>query len=140
MTQSAKPPPNQDLAALANLIQLPEPPLVALFEQFQHGGDESFGPSDTQLVAVLRFSPDALGRILAQSQTRVGSRVSAEAVRPWFPDDLKSALDARADSSGALVIKGRKYDAKPFARAPFLNGYFVALDELPYLVLVLQST
>jgi hypothetical protein len=133
--------PQHDLEVLQRLMVLPEKPVEASFEQVPRGTGGALGPSDYLLVAVLRFVPDAMKALLGQAQERTvgSSRISARAARNWFPAEVKAAMGEPEGQSGAISVKGRKFDATLFARAPLLQGYFIQVTDTPFVIVVMQT-
>ena len=124
---------------LQALITLPAKPAEVWFEQVPRGTPGGLGPTDYLLVAVLRFDRDDLARVTDAAQHRPGSppRISATANRAWFPDAVKGAIRPFDDHS--VAVRGDKFDAAAFAKAPFLSGSFVVVEGGEYVILVLET-
>ncbi|HXU60188.1 MAG TPA: hypothetical protein VN962_00705 [Polyangia bacterium] len=132
--------PDRGVDKLRSLITLPANPSEVWFEQVPRGTPGGLGPTDSRLVAVLRFERAALARVTAAAQRRPGTppRISAAASRPWFPDVVKGAVRPYDDHS--VAVRGDKFDAAPFAKSPLLSGSFVAVEGGEYVILVLETS
>lgn len=125
---------------LRDLITLPATPAEVWFEQVPRGAPGGLGPTDYLLVAVMRFDHAQLASVTAAAHRRPGAppQISATANRPWFPDAVRAATRPHDDHS--VTVRGDKFDAAPFAKSPFLSGYFVAVEGGEYVVLALETS
>jgi hypothetical protein len=130
-----------DVNRLGRRIQLPVKPSEVWFEERPVGRPGGLGPTDYQLIAVMRFDPAALKTLegATKSNTGQGAAVGREFDRPWLPPEVKAALQPR-DEDSRRVRDGREFDGTPFFRSPFLTGYFVIVGATGYVLLSLQTT
>ena len=125
---------------LRELITLPAMPTEVWFEQVPRGASGGLGPTDYLLVVVMRFDRDKLSPVTAAAHHRPGAppRISATANRWWFPEPVRAAIHPYDDHS--VTVHGEKFDAAPFAKSPFLSGYFVVVEGGQYLILALETS
>ena len=125
---------------LRDLIALPATPSEVWFEQVPRGTSGGLGPTDYLLVAVMRFDRAQLASVTAATHRRPGAppRISATANRPWFPDSVRAFIRPHDDHS--VTVRGDKFDATPFAKSPFLSGYFVVVEGGEYVILALETS
>ncbi len=128
------------LEKLRDLIALPATPTEVWFEQVPRGAPGGLGPTDYLLVAVMRFDHAQLASVTATAHRRPGAppRISAAANRPWFPEPVRAATRPYDDHS--VTVRGDKFDAAPFAKSPFLSGYFVVVEGGEYVILALETS
>lgn len=133
-------PPDRRVEKLRELITLPAAPADAWFEQVPRGAAGGLGPTDYLLVVVMRFDRTRLSTITAAAHPRPGTppRISATANRPWFPEPVRAATRPYDDHS--VTVRGEKFDAAPFAKSPFLSGYFVVVEGGEYVILALETS
>lgn len=129
---------NSDIDELAKNINLPVRPIEAVWTKKTLGNPESRvpGPTDYLLVAVLKYDDagiETLKAKIVQSDTVKG----VAEIQGWFPADLKNLA---RDFDNEKLLSGEKYDAKSFARPPYLNGTLLRVNGSNYFVLTLFST
>lgn len=129
--------PSTDIAGLSQLVTLPVPPLAATW-QSTRVGDDNFGPSDLQLLAVLRFSPQNADKVVALARKREAPRKGELEVQPWFPVALKQ--NAKRGAQGQLVVRGQRLNADDFAHLSLRNGFAFRVEGTNVIVLSLFST
>lgn len=124
---------------LRDLITLSITPEEVWFETVPLGIPGGLGPTDYQLIAIMRFERADLTRITTAAHRSPGSlpRISTTENRPWFPEPVKAAI--RPYDDHRVTVRGDKFDAAPFAKSPFLSGIFVAVEGGEYVILVLQT-
>jgi len=128
---------SHDVQLLGKLLKLPAPPVEASFEEVPVGTPGGFGPTDYQLVAVLRFDAAALARLTAASPG--GDPVTVPA-RPWFPAVLKGKVVPEAGASGDGVVQGRAIDAATLYRPRYSSGAAVLVEGTDYVVLIARTS
>lgn len=121
------------------LVNLPIEPEESVFNEepilnanTSNSNSESVGK---RLKVVLRYSEEdaaKLVRRLAKENPPFETEVAAES---WFPAELK----AKSETSGNQQLKGKGYSAVDFAKAPWLNGSVIRIEETNYFVLILQT-
>jgi hypothetical protein len=131
---------SKDIDALSKIINLPDPPEEVWWEQKSMGAGGGFGPTDWQLVAVLRYRPEVLDAIIADAP------VSGENPTPTFTRDLipdGSPPEFRAslhpDGRDAFHLDSEAHEPGSFARSPLLNGYFIRAGTTDFLFLHLYT-
>jgi hypothetical protein len=131
----------RDLDRLGKRIQLPVKPSEVWFEERPVGRPGGMGPTDYQLIAVLRFDPGTLKTLEGSAKENTGEPavVGHEFDRPWLPPAVKAALQPRDEDSRG-VRDGREFDGAPFFRSPFTTGFFVIVGATGYVLLSLQTT
>ena len=127
---------SKDIDELAKNINLPVRPAEAVWQKKTLGNAESRvpGPTDYLLVAVLKYDDADIEKVTGQSTEKTVKSVGE--IQDWFPEDLKSLAQ---DFDNEKLLSGEKYDAKSFARAPYLNGTLLRVNGSNYFVLTLFS-
>lgn len=130
---------DRQIENLRKRITFPATPVDVWFEELPRGKQGGIGPTDFVLIAAMRFARDDLDRVIGGAQPRPGSppRLSKLALQPWLPEPVRSALQSYDDSS--VTVRGTKFDASAFAKAPFSSGTFVAIEGGEYIILVLET-
>ncbi|HEX3696216.1 MAG TPA: hypothetical protein VH374_12605 [Polyangia bacterium] len=123
---------------LKALINLPISPSEVWFEDVPRGQPGGLGPTDYVLVAVLRMAPTATAELTKTATSRPGNRISSTANRPWLPPPVRAAIQPFDDHS--VTVRGQKFDAAPFLKAPFSTGYFIVVDGGEYVIVSLQTS
>jgi hypothetical protein len=128
--------PHRDIAALENIVRLPMRPLEVWFASVPRGkGGEGIGPSDRTLIAIMRFAPAEIARFLAKERPaeKPEPRLPRSEVLDWFPPPVIAAMEPLGAEH--FRIKGRRFDAAPFAKGSFAGGSFFVLDSVPFIIL-----
>lgn len=129
---------SRDIDELAKNINLPVRPSEAVWKKKALGNPESRvpGPTDYLLVAVLKYDDAGIETLKAKIGQNETVKGIAE-IQDWFPEDLKNLA---RDFDNEKLLSGEKYDAKSFARPPYLNGTLLRVNGANYFVLTLFST
>jgi hypothetical protein len=134
---------SHDVQLLGKLLKLPAVPLEASFEEVPLGTPGGFGPTDYQLVAVLRFDAAAVARLTATSPAGDPAGTGAVPVRPWFPAALKAKVVTTGGAGGAggeAVVQGRAIDATAIFRPRYSSGAAVLVEGTDYVVLSARTS
>ena len=132
---------SHDAPLLGKLLRLPAPPLEVAFEERPLGTPGGLGPTDYQLVAVLRFDAGTLAKLpRAAGDSTAGGPSGSVSVpeRAWFPDAVKARL-AKAGDAGATA-RGQAIDAEALFRPRYSVGWAVLIEGTDYLVVVAQTS
>ncbi len=105
--------PQTDLDQLARLVDLPRRPLSARWGTRPLGAQGGFGPSDWELVAVLRFAPEDVAALLDACPPAGGAADPAPA---WLP-------------GGLAPPSGETRDAAALARPPLAGGVLLRAGD-----------
>jgi hypothetical protein len=83
----------------------------------------------------MRFDPQVLARFVTAGQLseKPEPRFPRKEVAAWFPEPVTAAL--LPDSETHMRVKGRRFDAAPFARGSGPAGSFFVLDDAPFVIL-----
>ena len=95
--------------------------------------DRAAEPTDTKLIAVLKFKPEDAQKVAAQAQTYKQPTETSLNVEEWFPPELV----AKSQESGDETIKGNVYAPNDFTQSPYLNGTLTRISGTDYFVLEL---
>ena len=121
-----------DVSRLGELIQLPYAPSSARWLVVQKGEEDSgLGPTDWVLMAVLTFNAQDTATLRQETAALepLGSlKVEPGFLREWFPSDVTAAFVAEAGSE-LLTLALPRFEARIFAKAPLLSGYFLVTNE-----------
>ncbi len=131
-------PVRTDLAGLQSLITVPRRPLAVVWQHTQIG-DGVMGPTDSRLLAVMRYKPtdaDAVERTARQSASAI--QKGEVEILPCFPAPLRHK--ATRSANGNLVLRGDKLDPSAFARLSLRNGFVMRIPNSPYVVASLFTT
>jgi len=131
---------SHDVQLLGKLLKLPAVPLEASFEEVPLGTPGGFGPTDYQLVAVLRFDAAAVARLTATSPAGDPAGTGAVPVRPWFPAALKAKVVTTGGAGGDAVVQGRAIDATAIFRPRYSSGAAVLVEGTDYVVLSARTS
>lgn len=127
---------SHDVQLLGKLLKLPAVPVEASFEEVPLGTPGGFGPTDYQLVAVLRFDAAAVARLTATSPAGTG----AVPARSWFPAALKAKVVTTGGAGGDAVVQGRAIDAAAIFRPRYSSGAAVLVEGTDYVVLIARTS
>jgi len=95
----------------------------------------SVSPGGKRLIAVLKFSDiDSEALISQVSKIEPAKDVTLEP-EDWFPAELI----AESETTGDQSLKGKQYDARDFAQAPYIKGRLVKLEQPGYFVLEMTT-
>ena len=127
--------PKRDIAALARIIQLPVQPVEVWFDSIPRGKSGGMGPTDHTFVAVMRFEAKALETFLNSNKLteKTEARFPSHEVAPWFPPAVMAALEPL--DADYKRVKGRRFEATPFAKGPGVPGSFFVLHDAPFVIL-----
>ena len=118
---------------LSQLVNIPfEPEQDAVWREDDLAAEAGGGK---RLPAVFRFSADdgeSLKERLAKDGAAFDGKVNPES---WFPPELA----ARSSTTGDETLKGKGYNAKSLAKAPYTSGVLLHIDETDFYVLTLQT-
>jgi len=134
---------SHDIHLLGKLLSLPAPPLDVAFEEVPLGTPGGLGPTDYELVAVLRFDPSTLAK-LSQAAETAGSGPGGPSggatvpERPWFPDAVKARVAKAGD--GGRTVRGHAIDAEAMFRPRYSIGSALRVEGTDYVVLVAQTS
>jgi hypothetical protein len=125
----------RDVAVLEKIVQLPIRPVEVWFRSVPRGSGGGIGPTDWTFLAVMRFEPATLAAFVKDGHLveKPDPKFPRNEVAPWFPAPVTAALQPVSDTH--VRVKGRRYDAAPFARAPAPPGSFFVLDDAPFVIL-----
>jgi hypothetical protein len=84
------------------------------------------------------MTPTATAELTKAATSRPGNRISSTANRPWLPAPVRAAIQPFDDHS--VTVRGQKFDAAPFLKAPFSTGYFVIVEGGAYVIVNLQTS
>lgn len=117
-------------------IKLPAHPEEVLWREdktnVQNNASVSTGK---KLTAVLKFTAEDAGRIVAQSETYRPATPAQIDTESWFPAELI----AQSELSGDETIKGNAYAANDFLQPPYSDGKLTRLENSNYFVLELLA-
>jgi hypothetical protein len=127
--------PERDLAVLEKIVRLPMRPLEVWFRSVPRGVGGGPGPTDWTFLAVMRFDRDALASFMRTGGLveKGEPRFPRAEVAPWFPPEVRAAL--QPDGESHVRVKGRRFDAAPFALGDAPAGSFFVLEDAPFIVL-----
>jgi hypothetical protein len=91
------------------------------------------GPTDTKLIAVLKFKSADAQKIVEQAEKYKPATETSMNVESWFPPELVAKSQESADET----IKGSVYSPQDFVQAPYLNGSLTRIAGTDYFVLEL---
>lgn len=134
--------PQSDVNTLHKFITLSVSPRQATWQikEVKPSQQESFGPTDWMLFALLTFEKSNFQKILEQSPPISSDHPifwNAEDILEWFPAILKKNLSLENG-----LYRWRTQDireAKVFTRSPLLQGYFIPLSEYSQIFLFLYT-
>jgi hypothetical protein len=116
---------NDDIDDLAEVIKFPVLPEDVTWQQLEVQGGK-------KIVAVIRFKPEDLTLILAESPA--GEKVEIAPER-WFPQELT----AQSDVAGDQVLHGTVYATNVFYKDSFKQGRVIKLDGSDYFIVELTD-
>jgi hypothetical protein len=136
-----KPLPSQDIAALARIVPLAPAPVTVVWQRKILGSNRVSaipGPTDYELTAVLEYREADVAAIVSAA-SKVAPAVTGEVEwEAWFPAKLKSQVATAPD--GRSVLKGERFEAAAFKRAPLLQGTLTRIGKTNTFVLSLFTT
>jgi len=97
--------------------------------------DRAPGPTDTKLIAVLKFKPEDAQKVVEQASTHKPPTETSVNVENWFPPELV----AKSQESGDETIKGTVYAPNDFAQMPYQNGTLTHIADTNYFILELVT-
>lgn len=130
-------PASDNIEELLNRVRLPEVPEEVVWKEETLGkGDNRVpGPTDTKITAVLKYTPEISGKLIAiLEKYKQGDGVEVD-TESWFPEELV----AQAQLSGAETIKGTSYGANEFFNVPYGSGRITRINNTDYFVLELMA-
>jgi hypothetical protein len=131
---------SHDVQLLGKLLKLPALPVEASFEEVPLGTPGGFGPTDYQLVAVLRFDAATVARLSAASPGGEPAATGTVPARPWFPAALKTKVVTTGGAAADASVQGRAIDAAAIFRPRYSSGAAVLVEGTDYVVLVAQTS
>ncbi len=124
----------EELGKLINLQYETEEALWKIEPMVKNqNNDRVPGPTDTKLIAVLKFKPADAQKIVEQAQNYKPAAETSISVEDWFPPELV----AKSQESGDETIKGNVYAPNDFAQQPYQNGTLTRIAGTDYFVLEL---
>lgn len=129
-----------DIQALSQQIPLPVQPQEVIWQQRKLGAENSTipGPSDYQIVAVLRYNEADAKKLVEKAKDNSGD-IPAEGsieVEPWFPEAVKKLAQKDEEDN---VVTGARYNPESFMRSPYSNGKLIRVGKTNYFILKLFS-
>ena len=91
------------------------------------------GPTDSKLIAVIKFKPEDAQKVLEQAKTYKQPIENSLNVENWYPPELV----AKSQESGDESVKGEVYAPNDFTQTPYLNGTLTHITGTDYFVLEL---
>lgn len=92
-------------------------------------------PSTKKLVAVLLFSKETAGRIVADAEAYGKGQPVTLSVETWFPDELI----AQSEMSGDAAIRGTAYPANTFFSERYKTGRITRIEGGDHFVLEVST-
>jgi len=118
--------PHDNVEELAMLVKLPvEPEEVAWKEN----------PAQKKLVAVLRFSPENAGKLVAEIERTGQPTVETLPVESWYPAELV----AQGELTGESTVTGTSFPAESFLNPPYTKGKITRVENTDYFILQISS-
>ena len=118
--------PHDKVEELAMLVKLPiEPEEVAWKED----------PGKKQLVAVLRFSPENAGKLVAEIEKNGQPAIEDLPVENWYPAELV----AQGELTGESTVRGTSFPAESFLNPPYTKGKITRVENTDYFILQISS-
>jgi hypothetical protein len=140
-TPASAPAPIQDIAALGKIVPLSPAPAAVTWQRKILGGNRVSaipGPTDYELTAVLEYRDADVAAIVAAA-AKVAPGVPGEVEwEAWFPAKLKAQTTTAPD--GRSILKGERFEAAAFKRAPLLQGTLTRIGKTNTFVLSLFTT
>ncbi len=129
-----------DVPGLSRFINLPVQPVQVQWQVNEKGsGDRmAIGPTDIELVAVLRLDPQGLQALRSQLTEQTGPAelfVAPDFVQPWFPASIQRRFVADPAHPDLLRLAGVRYEPAPFARDGLSNGYVLLAEDTVFIYL-----
>lgn len=126
-----------DAEELGKIIKIPYETEEALWKTEPVGKNQNSepvpGPTDTKLIAVLKFKSEDAQKIVEQAEKYKSATENSISTENWFPPELT----AKSQESGDQTIKGNSYAPNDFAQSPYLNGTLTRISGTDYFVLEL---
>lgn len=126
-----------DAEELGKIIKLPYDTEEALWKTEPAGKNSNNNrvpaPTDTKLIAVLKFKPEDAQKIVGQAEKYKPAAENSISVENWFPPELV----AKSQESGDESVKGNVYAPNDFTQSPYLNGSLTRISGTDYFVLEL---
>lgn len=118
--------PHDNAEELALLVKLPvEPDEVAWKED----------PAKKQLVAVMRFSPENAGKLVAEIGGTGQATVEVLPVESWYPAELV----AQGELTGESTVRGTSFSAESLLNPPYTKGKITRVENTDYFILQISS-
>jgi hypothetical protein len=115
-------------------IKLPAHPEEVLWrEDKTNTQNNAQATNGKKLTAVLKFTAEDAGKIVAQSETYRPATPAQIDTESWFPAELI----AQSELSGDETLKGSAYAANDFLQPPFTDGKLTRLENSNYFILEL---
>ena len=128
-----------DVPGLSRFINLPVQPVQVQWRVNEKGsGGAAIGPTDIELVAVLRLDPQGLQALRGQLTEQTSPAelfVAPDFVQPWFPAPIQRRFVADPAHPDLLRLAGVRYEPAPFARDGLSNGYVVLAEDTVFIYL-----
>ena len=128
-----------DVPGLSRFINLPVQPVQVQWRVNEKGsGGAAIGPTDIELVAVLRLDPQGLQALrgqLAEQTSPAELFVAPDFVQPWFPAPIQRRFVADPAHPDLLRLAGVRYEPAPFARDGLSNGYVLLAEDTVFIYL-----
>lgn len=129
-----------DVPGLNRFINLPVQPVQVQWQMNEKGsGDRmAIGPTDIELIAVLRLDPQGLQALrsrLAEQTSPAELFVARDFVQPWFLAPIQRRFVADPAYPDLLRLAGVRYEPAPFARDGLSNGYVVLAEDTVFIYL-----
>jgi hypothetical protein len=132
---------SENIDALAAIIPLNPRPIAVTWQREVMGTNrvnDIPGPTDYKLTAVLQYRAGDAAVIAANAAKIEAARPGQAEWRDWFPSALKES--AAPTPTGALALKGERYQPTYFQRSPLLQGTLVRVANSDFFVLTLITT
>lgn len=124
-----------DADALLKIVKLNDEPLAVTWQHFTIG-DNTFGPADYYLKAVVTYDPEIVRAIQAaavevdSSQGQIAKDIlpGAPFVETWFPDPVVTHLTPSAAEPDELLIDVPIYKLDAVGTTIWADGWFFIAD------------
>lgn len=118
---------NDNIGELETTIKIPYKPEEAIWRE------ETLAQSGKKLTAVLNFTAENAGKIVAEAEPKKAVTQTVIPVETWFPAELV----AQSELSGDDTLKGNVYSAEGFFQPPYTDGRLIRMENSTYFVLEL---
>lgn len=89
------------------------------------------GPNDYNLISVLTYDDETFrivkSRVISTSNSLEPKYLNKTAMQNWLPDTIK--MNFVKKNSKYLSLKNKSFDAKIFARSPYMSGFCFFTDD-----------